>query len=352
MYVFKKLYYDVYKCYNTYYDDYIENSKESCMTEQEIVRNILEKKGSISNVMFVACGGSIAAFYVSKFFLESESKNLNRVGYYSSNEFVHATPKSLQKTSLVIACSHQGNTPETVEAIKKAKSMGATTVAFTYVKGSEITKFGDYEIVYDWGPNSSVEDQKMSKGLKLSMEILHQTEHWDGYEAAMDGWAKINGVVSSALASSKPAAQDFAKNHALEKLIYVVGSGASFGSVYIEDICILKEMQWIHSASIHSGEFFHGPLEITDTETSFLLFIGDGRTRELDERVLRFLNRYGRKTTILDVRNLGISVINDAVVEYYCPLVFTNVVAQYNEQLAEVRKHPLATRRYMWKVSY
>ena len=157
------------------------------MTEQEIVRNILEKKGCISNVMFVACGGSIAAFYASKFFLESESKNLNRVGYYSSNEFVHATPKSLQNTSLVIACSHQGDTPETVEAIKKAKSMGATTVAFTYAKGSEITKFGDYEIVYDWGPNSSVADQKMSKGLKLSMEILHQTEHWDGYEAAMDG---------------------------------------------------------------------------------------------------------------------------------------------------------------------
>lgn len=325
--------------------------KESRMTELEIVENILKNK-SITNVMFVACGGSIAAFYVSKFFLESESKNLARIGYYTSNEFVHATPKALQQSSLVIACSHQGDTPETIEAIKLAKSFGATTVAFTHAKGSAITQYGDYEIIYDWGPSSSVADQKMSKGLKLSMEILHQTEDWKGYEAAMDGWAKINGIVASALASSKADAHNFAKGHALEKLIYVVGSGANFGSVYIEDICILKEMQWIHSASIHSGEFFHGPLEITDTETPFLLFIGDGRTRELDERVYRFLNRYGRKITIIDVRNLGINVINDKVVEYFSPMVFTNVVAQYNEQLAEIRKHPLTTRRYMWKVEY
>lgn len=326
------------------------------MQEMDIIRAILDdrkKSGkTINKVYFTACGGSIAAFYPSKFLLETESVKLNRVGYYTSNEFVHATPRALDADSLVIACSHQGDTPETVEAIKLAQEKGAATIAFTYKSGSEITKYGDHEIVYDWGPASSPANQKASKGLKLISALLKETEDWDKYDTFIEGFDRIDTVVERACEQSTEYAKQFAEANKMEKVIYTVGSGANYGSAYMEDICILKEMQWIHSSSIHSGEFFHGPLEITDTETPFLLMLGDGKSRVMDERVLTFLKRYGRKIYLLDVRDLGISVIDESVVEYFAPLLLNNVVGVLNRALADARKHPLSTRRYMWKVSY
>ena len=326
------------------------------MQEMDIIRAVLDDRkksgNTINKVYFAACGGSIAAFYPSKFLLETESRELKRVGYYTSNEFVQATPEALDNETLVIACSHQGDTPETVEAIKLAKERGAATVAFTYKSGSEITKYGDHEIVYDWGPSSSPAQQKASKGLKLVASLLKETEGWKKYDTFMEGFDRIDTVTQKACDQIAEYAGEFADANKMEKVIYTVGSGANYGSAYMEDICILKEMQWIHSSSIHSGEFFHGPLEITDTETPFLLMIGDGKSRVMDERVLVFLKRYGRKIFTLDVRDLGISVIDESVVEYFSPLLLNNVVGVLNRALAAARKHPLATRRYMWKVSY
>ena len=52
------------------------------------------------------------------------------------------------------------------------------------------------------------------------------------------------------------------------------------------------EMQWLHAAPIHSGEYFHGPFEVTDKETPFILLMNEGRTRAMDERALVFLTKY------------------------------------------------------------
>ena len=51
-------------------------------------------------------------------------------------------------------------------------------------------------------------------------------------------------------------------------------------------------------------------------------------------------------------KELGLSVIDASVVDYFNHSLFNNVYPIYNHQLAEARKHPLPTRRYMWKVEY
>ncbi len=99
-------------------------------------------------------------------------------------------------------------------------------------------------------------------------------------------------------------------------------------------------------------EFFHGPFEITDTETSFLVYESDGKTRPLDERAITFLKKYGRKVKVLDVKNLGLNVLEDSVSEYFSGLLINNVIGIYNQELAVLRNHPLSTRRYMWQFAY
>ncbi len=70
---------------------------------------------------------------------------------------------------------------------------------------------------------------------------------------------------------------------------YMRGSGPSFGAAHQESICILLEMQWINSASIHSGEDFDGPFEITEPGTQFILLQRSVRTSPPYPRSIRFV---------------------------------------------------------------
>lgn len=58
---------------------------------RRIISDILGKQ-NIERVWFVGCGGSLTGFWRGKYFLDCEASKL-AVGYITSNEFVHATPK-------------------------------------------------------------------------------------------------------------------------------------------------------------------------------------------------------------------------------------------------------------------
>ena len=112
------------------------------------------------------------------------------------------------------------------------------------------------------------------------------------------------------------------------------------------------EMQWLNGSAIHSGEFFHGPFEITDDKTNFIVLLNEGRTRPVDERVIDFLARYSKNYEVVDARDLGIDALPSSVVDYFNPVLIYSVMCVYREALAKVREHSLETRRYMGKVDY
>lgn len=137
-----------------------------------------------------------------------------------------------------------------------------------------------------------------------------------------------------------------------EKLFYILSSGASYGHAYGFAICSLMEMQWLHAAPIHSGEYFHGPFEVTNKETPFILLMNEGRTRAMDERALAFLTKYAEKVEVVDAKELGIGVLPPSVVEFFNPVLFYSIMCEYRSALADIRQHPLDTRRYMGLVEY
>ena len=62
------------------------------------------------------------------YFLQQEASDIP-AELITSNEFVHATPKSVCNQSIVITMSLAGGTSETVEAAKIARNKGATVIA-------------------------------------------------------------------------------------------------------------------------------------------------------------------------------------------------------------------------------
>ncbi len=327
----------------------------------QIVREILAAKaedGGVKNIYFVGCGGSLGALYPAKVFVERESLGL-KTGWTNSNEFVHSTPRDFGKNSVLCVACHAGNTPETVAAAKLGKESGAAVVLLTYQEESEISAFADYLLLYSFDSSSSAHTgdmdyagEKTQCALQLAVELVNDTEGYAHYDAFYQGVERIGGIIRKAREQVADRAKAFAQEYKNDSFLYTMGSGASWASAYMESICIFMEMQWIHSACIHTGEYFHGPFEVTDCNAGFVVQIAEGSGRELDERCLRFLKKYAKRFEVLDAKELGLSTIDPSVVDYFNHSLFNNVYPIYNAALAEARQHPLSTRRYMWKVAY
>ncbi|EBE7556980.1 SIS domain-containing protein, partial [Salmonella enterica] len=287
----------------------------------------------------------------AKAFLEKEAKALT-VGLYNSGEFINNPPVALGENAVVVVASHKGNTPETIKAAEIARQHGAPVIGLTWVMDSPLVAHCDYVETYTFGDGKDIAGEKTMKGLLSAVELLQQTEGYAHYDDFQDGVSKINRIVWRACEQVAERAQAFAQEYKDDKVIYTVASGAGYGAAYLQSICIFMEMQWIHSACIHSGEFFHGPFEITDANTPFFFQFSEGNTRAVDERALNFLKKYGRRIEVVDAKELGLSTIKTTVIDYFNHSLFNNVYPVYNRALAEARQHPLTTRRYMWKVEY
>lgn len=328
---------------------------------RNIVAEIIENKkeeGGVKSLYYVGCGGSLGALYPAKTFMQTECSHI-KSGWMNSNEFVHATPKDFGKNSIICLACHKGNTPETIAAAKLGKEKGAAVILLTWLKESEIIPFGDYIILYsfDASPDHLAGDieyagEKTLCALSVAVELLEQTAGYENYDKYLDGLDRISAVIRRARWKVQVRAEKFAEEYKDDGLIYTMGSGASWGSAYMESICIFMEMQWLDSACIHTGEYFHGPFEVTDASRPFMIQIAEGTTRELDERCLSFLRKYARRIEVLDAKELGLSTIDASVIDYFNHSLFNNVYPVYNHALAEARRHPLTTRRYMWRVEY
>jgi fructoselysine-6-P-deglycase FrlB-like protein len=95
------------------------------MQTQPIITSLMSshfQDKPLRQVFLVACGGSLVDMYPAHYFLNEQSENL-RSWMMTANEFVHAAPRALGASSLVIVCSHGGNTPESVAAAQLAKTV-------------------------------------------------------------------------------------------------------------------------------------------------------------------------------------------------------------------------------------
>ena len=305
---------------------------------------------TVRNIYFVACGGSKAIFEPVQYIVDSESATPSAV--YTSNEFVHRAPKGLGTESLVISCSHSGNTPETVAATAFARKAGALTVCFSFKPDSPLWEAAEYGIEYTWGPESNPSESNNAMLFRLVFGVLNCLSPNEKYVRAMKAVDALDSVIPANRAATLENAKAYGKAYRREPLIYTMSSGACYGVAYSFAVCLLMEMLWIHSNAIHSGEYFHGPFEVTDDNVPFILILNSGATRHLDERALAFAQKYSNRVEVIDADTFMMEGICKDLRGYFAPIVVGAVLRQYADQLAEHKGHPLSVRRYMWKMDY
>ena len=118
------------------------------MDAVKIANKISKEHGTIKNVYFLACGGSLVDLYPGYYFLRAESAVMD-AQWIPAREFALTPPRKLGKDSLLVICSHSGKTKECLEAAKAGMEAGAAVVTMTHAPGSACDTDEWISIVYE-----------------------------------------------------------------------------------------------------------------------------------------------------------------------------------------------------------
>ena len=141
------------------------------MDAVKIVNKISEEHGTIKNVYFLACGGSLVDLYPGYYFLRAESAVMD-AQWIPAREFALTPPKKLGKDSLLIICSHSGKTKECLEAAKVGMNAGAAVVTMTHAPGSACDTDEWISVVYDWAPGVKEAEKPQGIVLRILNELM------------------------------------------------------------------------------------------------------------------------------------------------------------------------------------
>ena len=322
-------------------------------THEEVVelvtklKNEFDKDGGLKHVYLVACGGSHANLEPLNFMLNNEAKTIHSENI-NAQEFADATPKACGKNSLVIGLSLLGGTRETVAALAKAKECNAKVITIGGVEKCKIAEHSDYHMV---SLSKDIALGHVGLLLRIGFEILKQFEGFKGYSEVISKYKTIDELTKKAKAKAKREGKKWGEAHKDKKVVYTMASGILYDFAYMSSICLFMEMEWVNTNSIHSGEYFHGPFEITDQNVPFLIIKALGRTRPLDERAIKFANKFSDDVYVIDAKDYIGNKLGKYE-EYLQAIVMSEVNMSFMEEYMAARKHPMFLRKYMMKEDY
>ncbi|MED4224843.1 SIS domain-containing protein [Neobacillus cucumis] len=316
--------------------------------EIERVADKVYEKG-FKNLFLIGSGGAVATFYPFEFMVNSTST----IPAYAeiAAEFILQNHKQLCEESLVILSSLSGTTEETVAAAKYCKEKGATTIGLSGEYNKPLVDIVDFPLV-NFAENDFASDSNQLVLFHLIFRLMHKNGDFPGYESFAAQLEILPENLIEAKEQFESKAEAFANNYKDEPYHMVVGSGNTWGRAYSYAMCVLEEMQWIKTKSIHAAEFFHGTLELVEEDTSMILLKGEDETRPLMERVEQFANKYTKKLTVLDTKDYSLEGISEEFRKYLSPIVTSTLLQRLSVHLEDKRNHSLEIRRYYRTVAY
>ncbi|TDK63983.1 SIS domain-containing protein [Bacillus salipaludis] len=314
---------------------------------EKVVDEVYEN--GFKNIFLIGSGGAVATFYPFEFMINSTST----IPAYAeiAAEVVLQNHKQLSEQSLVILSSLSGTTQETVAAAKYCKEKGATTIGLTGEYNKPLADTVDFPIV-NFAENDFASDGNQLVLYLLIFKLMNKNGDFPRYEEFAAQLEALPERLIEAKEQFEDKAEAFAVAYKDEPYHMVVGSGNTWGRAYSYAMCVLEEMQWIKTKSIHAAEFFHGTLELVEEDTSVLLLKGEDESRPLMDRVEAFAEKYTKKLTVIDTKAFELEGINEEFRKYLSPIVTSTLLQRLSVHLEDKRNHSLEIRRYYRTVAY
>ena len=287
----------------------------------------------VRSVQIVACGTSFHAGLVARYQIERLAGLPCRVEIAS--EYRYRQPVVPEGT-LFVTISQSGETLDTLEALRAAKTMGyLATLGICNVPESALMRESDLVLMTRAGPEIGVASTKAfttqlaALGLLTLVLARHRGLTADEEADLVTQLAAVPGQVERAL-GMEPAIELLAERFAEKHHALFLGRGIQY-PIAMEGALKLKEISYIHAEAYPAGELKHGPLALVDADMPVITVAPNNTLLEkLKANIQEVRARGGELFVFADPASgiesgEGLTVLRmpEHVEEFQAPIVYT-----------------------------
>ncbi|MBB6628793.1 glutamine--fructose-6-phosphate transaminase (isomerizing) [Nocardioides sp. KIGAM211] len=253
---------------------------EMRLTDQEL--------RSIDKIIIIACGTSFYAGMVAKYAIEHWTRTPCEVELAS--EFRYRDP-ILTPSTLVVAISQSGETADTLQAIRHARTQHSRVLAICNTNGSTIPRESDAVIYTHAGPEIGVASTKgfltqlvACYLLALYLAQVKGTLYGDEIGNVLDQLHEMPDHIQRVL-DGEQQVYDLAKEHTGSRSVLFLGRHAGY-PVALEGALKLKELAYLHAEGFAAGELKHGPIALIEQDLPVLCVVPPQGRDQLREKMI------------------------------------------------------------------
>jgi glutamine---fructose-6-phosphate transaminase (isomerizing) len=220
----------------------------------------------IDKIIIITCGTSFYAGMVAKYAIEHWCRVPVEVELAS--EFRYRDP-ILDYSTLVVAISQSGETADTLQAIRHARTQRSKVLAICNTNGSTIPRESDAVIYTHAGPEIGVASTKgfltqlvacyllalylaQVKGTRFGDEITTVLHDLEAIPAQIEKVLEADGEILALAESLRDS-----------RSVLFLGRHAGY-PVALEGALKLKELAYLHAEGFAAGELKHGPIALVE----------------------------------------------------------------------------------------
>jgi glucosamine--fructose-6-phosphate aminotransferase (isomerizing) len=182
----------------------------------------------------------------------------------------------LNRRTLVIAVSQSGETADTLEAVRHARSQRAWVLAVTNTIGSTVSRECDAALYTRGGPEVAVASTKAVMTQITAMYLvglylaqLRGTRDPDEVRAHLRDLQEVPALISEVL-SRMDGVRKLARELAGEERVLFLGRHVGY-PMALEGALKLKELAYVSAEGFPAGEIKHGPIALVEDGTPVIV---------------------------------------------------------------------------------
>jgi glucosamine--fructose-6-phosphate aminotransferase (isomerizing) len=224
---------------------------------------------TVERVRIVACGSSYHAALVAKYAIEEWARLPTEVDIAS--EFRYRRP-ILDHRTMTIGVSQSGETVDTLQGLREARSLGSKVVVISNVVDSSMAREADGVLYTQAGPEIGVAATKTYLTQIVALELLalvlaqaRQTMTAAERDEMMDQMLGLPDVLDKVLERTNDVAEVARELVGARDFFYL---GRHVGHpVALEGALKLKEISYLRAEGYPAGELKHGPIALIEPGT-------------------------------------------------------------------------------------
>jgi glucosamine--fructose-6-phosphate aminotransferase (isomerizing) len=267
-------------------------SLETFKPLQDVARRL--NQGKFQRVVLTGMGSSFHALHPLNLELISHGITALMV---ETSELVHYNNRFFDPKTLIIAVSQSGQSAEMVRLVRTNHKC-CTVIAVTNTPDSPLAKHADATVLTKAGNEFSVSCKTYVTAL-MALKWLGDVLCERDLRRVRQELKRASPAVAAYLADWKEYVRTLVQVLRNTRHLFLVGRGASLATVGTGAL-IVKESDHFHAEGMSSAAFRHGPFEMLGSETFVLVFAGDAKTRDLNQRLCDDIHEQEGRAELVD----------------------------------------------------